>query len=517
MVRRIALVAFLMLAVAFAAASALAASPSATPAPRAGTPVLPSAEDIFARHQRAMGRLPSLVARWSGTVVDDGQTAKYEIVAARDGRFRRTYQLPLSGLTDGSNLVVDWTQDENGNVRSAPAERHEPMDSRLVRLNDLVFQTRGSSVSGVETIDGHKTYAVSIVVQGINVLVFFDVDSGLLDGADVGPETIRYRTYRRFEGVAVPTDIEETGPNESLTITVDNVDFIDEVKGQFDPPPQREPAFPAGSTQVTISFDSPHGLIVCPALVNGHAARFIIDSGSTTSIIDADAAKRFGLTTGGVSHVEGAALMTGTVARIDTLNLGGIVFAPLFVQAVPLQLPSRLQHLGIDGVLGYDVLNTLVARIAYARFQLQLIQSSAFSYKGNGAVLPIDLSRRVPIVQTTIGSNDSGTFTVDTGSSATLVLYPEYAGAHRNDFENPYNADTNFASGAGGDMPTRLYLITKLKLGQFDINDVPTEVLVREEGAFGQSSSDGLIGGGALSKFDAVFLDYANNRIILER
>src|SRR5579863_3075368 len=71
MVRRIALLAFLMLAVAFAAASALAASPSATPPPRAGSPALPSAEDIFARHERAMGRLPSLVARWSGTVVDD--------------------------------------------------------------------------------------------------------------------------------------------------------------------------------------------------------------------------------------------------------------------------------------------------------------------------------------------------------------------------------------------------------------------------------------------------------------
>ncbi len=464
-----------------------------------------------------MGRLPSLIAHWSGTIDDNGQIVKYDIVAARDGRYRRTYVFPLTQIAEGSNLYQDWGQDENGNVQLTPAQRHESMDARLVKLNDLRFQSRGSAVSGVTTIDGHQAYVVNVTMQDESAVVYFDLNSGLLDGADVGPETIRYLAYRRFQGVAVPTDIQESGPADAASITVNNVSFVGDTKGEFDPPAQRRPQFPAGTTQVALSFDSPRGLIVCPALVNGHPARFIIDSGSTTSIIDEDAAKRFGLVTGGISHVEGAALMTGTVARIDTLNLGGVVYAPFFVQAIPLRLPSRLSHEGIDGVIGFDLFSSLVARIGFTHYELRLIQPNAFSYAGTGAVLTIDTSKRVPLFTTTIGDKDQGTFTLDTGSSATLVLYPEYAKLHQSDFSEPTENGTTIASGAGGDLPTRLYKISRVKFGQFDLTEVPTEVIMRETGAFGQTTSDGLIGSGALSSFGAVFLDYANNRLILER
>jgi predicted aspartyl protease len=515
MPRRFAAFLLFTLTLTFAGSGARAALTSPTPLGSKAT--LPSVQSIFVWHRKAMGRLPSLIASWSGAIDDNGQIAKYEIVAARDGRYRRTYILPLTQLSDGSNLVQDWTQDENGNVATTPAQHHEPMDSRLVRLNDLRFESSGAAVNGMTTIDGHQAYAVAITMQGSSAVVYFDTETFLLDGADLGLESIRYRAYHRFEGVAVPTDIVVSAPNESLNITVGSVSFVRESRGEFDPPAQRRPVFPQGTTQVNIAFDSPNGLIVCPVLIDGHPMRFIVDTGSTTSIIDADAAKKLNLTTGGVSHVEGAALMTGSVARVDTLSIGGVVFSPFYVQAVPLRLPSRLAHEGIDGVLGYDLLCTLVARISYSRFELELIQAGTFTYNGTGSILTIDTSKRVPLLFTMIGEKDQGTFTIDTGSSATLVLYPDYADAHRNDFENPYESNSNFASGAGGDMPTRLYLITRLQLGSFDIGDVPTEVLVREEGAFGQTSSDGLIGSGALSQFAAVFFDYGNNRMILEK
>jgi predicted aspartyl protease len=524
--RPLAACSFCILTLALVSASFGAAVSPASPSPAtsksaatsASAKGLPTAQVIFARHRAAMGRLPSLVAKWSGTIDDNGQVAKYEIIAARDGRYRRTYILPITQLADGSNLAEDWTQDENGNVRITPAEHHEPMDSRLVRLNDLRFDLAGATVNGIVTVNGRKAYAVGITMQGGSAVVYFDIETALLDGADLGLATVRYRAYGYFDGVAVPTDIVETEPNESLDITVDNVTFLRRARGEFDPPAQRRPAFPHGSTEVSLSFDSPEGLIVCPVLINGHPARFILDTGSTTSLIDSDAAKRLNLPTGGVAHVQGAGLLTGTVARIDTLSIGGIVFDPFFVQAVPLQLPGHIAHSGIDGVLGYDLFCDLVARIDYPRFELRLIDPRTFTYGGTGAVLSIDTSKRVPELTTTLGEKDSGTFTVDTGSSATLVLYPDFADTHRTDFENPYESNSNFASGAGGDMPTRLYLITRLKLGKFDISNVPTEVLLREQGAFGgQASSDGLIGSGALEKFDAVFFDYANNRMILEQ
>lgn len=224
---------FFILIAAFAGPNARAALSQASQSP--STQALPSADSIFAHHHAAMGRLPSLIAHWSGTIVDNGQTAKYDITAARDGRFRRTFTLTLTQLNDGSNLYLDWGQDENGNVQTSLAQRHQSMDSRLVRLNDLRFQSRGSVVTGMTTINGRKAYSVSIAMQGTSALVYFDVQSGLLDGCDIGSETIRYRSYRRFEGVAVPTDIVESGSDENLNITVDKVDFVAETRGEFDP------------------------------------------------------------------------------------------------------------------------------------------------------------------------------------------------------------------------------------------------------------------------------------------
>lgn len=492
---------------AFGVSAALGAAP--TPSP--------SLSVIFERHREAMGRLPTLVAHWSGTIIDNGQPAKYDIVSARDGRFRRTYTLPLTQLVEGSNLYQDWVQDENGNVQTFAAQRHQSMDSRLVRLNDLRFEPHSSSLSGTTTIDGKKVYRVSLGTESGAALVYFDVVTSLVDGADIGSETVRYRAYKHFDGVAVPTEIDETDPDDNLKITVDSVSFVSESRSEFDPPAQRRPAFPAGVNHITMSFDSPRGLIVCAAKINGRTARFILDSGSTTSIIDSDLAKQLNLATGGVSHVEGAALMTGTLARVDTLNLGGIEFAPFFMQAVPLRLPSRLAHDGIDGVLGYDVIAPLVVRIAYARGEIQLIDPASFSYTGTGAVLSMDTSKRIPSIAATVGSTDKGSFTVDTGSSAKLVLYPHFADQHHMDFVDPYQFESNIASGAGGDFPTRIYQVTRLNIGKYSLTDLDTEVIMREAGAFGSSTSDGIIGSGALGLFDAVFLDYGNSRLILER
>lgn len=464
----------------------------------------------------ALGRLPSLVARWSGDIVDNDQSARYEIVAARDGRFRRTYMLTLTQFSDGSNGKLDWVQDENGNVQTSPAIRHPSMDSRLVRLNDLSLPPQGAELLGTASLNGRRTYAVRAILGGIPLVIYFDAQTALVDGVDFDRHTVRYTAYRRFEGVAVPSAITEIGPDENIAITVDRVTFL-HGPVTFDPPAQREPTFPAGVTTVTISFSSPDGLIVCPVRINGRLAHFILDTGSTTSIIDQSAAARLQLTTGGVSHVQGVALMTGTLARIDRLDIGGIVFSPFIVQDVPLQLPPRLAHQGIDGVLGFDLFAPLVARIAYERDELQLTQPADFTYTGTGAVIPIDTSQRLPTLHGFIGEDDPVVLLLDTGSSAKLVLNPSYASAHQADFLQMFGAMTNFAAGAGGVVPTRVYLVDRLTLGKFTLGNVDTEVIMHPEGAFGSGHVDGSIGSGTLAEFAAVFLDYPDSRLILER
>ena len=515
-------------------ALAFNAAASATSPPRAGpSPGLPSAESLMARHLQALGRLPELVAKWSGSITEGGQTARYEVVSARDGRFRRTYQLSLGSRTQGSNGVVDWEQDENGNVRTTPATRHSSMDARLVRLNDMLLDSHDAVVLALTKVDGHRVYSVSMNLEGTNAIVYFDAASWLIDGADYGRSSVRYRSYRRFGGVAVPVDVTEKGPDGDVTITVGTVEFMRGDDAAFAPPPQREPIFPSGVTSVELNFDSPHGLIVCSAKINGHPVRLLVDSGSTTSIVDADLAKRLDLPQGGVATVEGAAALTGTVAKIDSLDLDGIRFEPLYVQAVPLRLPGRIAHEGIVGILGYDLFAPLVARLSYRRDKIELIQPAAFSYTGTGSVISLGADRHVPVITASVGENHAGTFTVDTGSTAALVLFRHFADRNSVDFLNPSQHDVGLrredisdpddfgpstASGAGGDFPTRLGVIDRLNLGAFSLPEVVTEVVMRDAGAFGtNSATDGIVGGGALAQFSAVFFDYLNGRLILER
>ncbi len=124
-------------------------------------------------------------------------------------------------------------------------------------------------------------------------------------------------------------------------------------------------------------------------------------------------------------------------------------------------------------------------------------------------------------------------FSVDTGSTAALVLYRHFADSNQMDFLNPADHDLELrqpiifdpndfgptmASGAGGDFPTRLAIVDRLNLGSFSLPELVTEIIMREEGAFGSSSStDGIVGGGSLALFAAVFIDYPNKRLILEK
>ncbi len=516
--------AFLILAAAATSAGALCLLSTASSLADAQRPTnqhpqehIPSVDEIVSRHRTALGSLPALAAHWSGTISKDAQNIRYDIVAVRDGRFRQVFTFPLLQRSEGSNGAVDWTQDENGDVFVENAQHHGSMDARLVRMNDARIDPQHSFVSGIAQINGRKAYALSTVVAGKLSTIYIDAVNALVDGADFGQYTVRYGAYRRFEGVPVPTQVTETDGDSAFTVTVDDVDFRP-TRTDFDPPRQRRPQFPAGVREVAVKFDSPRSLIVVSAAINGSHVRLLVDSGSTTSIIDADVAKRLKLATGGAARIQGVGTMTGSVAKMDSLNLGGMLFQPFFMEAVPLRLPSALAHEGIDGILGYDLLASLVMRISYKRGQLRFMLPESFTYAGNGTVIPVDTAKRVPLVGASVGIDDRGHFTIDTGSDAKLVLYRKFAEANRRDFIMlPLDVVQAYAAGAAGEFPTRLETISRLNLGSYSLPNVMAQVALREVGAFGQSSADGIIGAGSLALFEAVFLDYAGKRLILEQ
>jgi hypothetical protein len=462
--------------------------------------------------------MSATTAHWTGTVAYGDTVQKFEVTADYTGRYRQSWTSPLGTVLEGSDGKSDWSQDENGNVTVQPTRRAFSFEYSLMRLNDFRLDNANKmTVSGPIQIDGRSAYSIKVVDGDRSMTLYLDVDTALVDGADAGDHVIRYHDYRYFDGTPVPTTVQDTSPGSTVTRTIGDVKFGVSVTGLFEPPAPREPAFPTGVDDVSTSFDSPHGLIVLNARINDKPIKLLLDSGSSSTIIDSDVAKSLSLPTAGTAQVQGAGVLSGTYARAETLYVAGISFAPFVLEAVPLKLPAVIAHEGIQGVIGYDFLCHVVTRISYFTHEVRFIRPETFTYGGTGAVIPADLSTRVPYVPASMGGGDKGTFTVDTGSDEGLVLYSGFANANPRDFVDPVDMAQKNSSGVGGEFVTRAGTVTVFNLGIFSVPQVPAEIVLHATGAFSQSESDGLIGARLLSEFRAVFLDYRGKRLILEK
>jgi len=325
---------------------------------------LPSVDDLIIRHHRALGRMTATTAHWTGTIAYGDKVQTFEVTADYTGRYRQSWTSPLGTILEGSDGKNDWTQDVNGDVSVQPAQHAFSFQYSLVRLNDFRLDSANKTeVSGPVKIDGRPAYALKVVDGDRSMTLYIDVDTALVDGADAGDHVIRYHEYRTFDGTPVPTVVQDTAEGSTVTRTVTDVKFGVSVTGAFDPPAPREPSFPSGITDVSTSFASPHGLIVLDAKINDKPIKLLLDSGSSSTVIDADVAKNLQLPTAGTAQVEGSGLLSGTYARSDKLDVAGITFAPFILEAVPLRLPAVIAHEGIQGVLGYDFLSHVVTRI----------------------------------------------------------------------------------------------------------------------------------------------------------
>jgi hypothetical protein len=526
--------------------------PVSVSTPNGAGPQHVSVAALLDRHEHAIGLFPE-AATWSGAITQAGATTQYTCAADAGGRYRTDYTMPYGQRSEGSDGAVDWSQDLNGNVISEQLTRRHSVAARLIGYNATLYNpTITWTLDGSSQLDGRQVYRLRTKFNGFDATFYLDAKTALLDGVDIASRSVRYPAYGRYGSMVLPTTTVESQDQLTVTTTLTNATFSSHVDASFAPPPPRQPDFPPGQSEVGLNFESPRSLIVIGASINGKPVKLLIDSGSSTSLLDLDEAKALQLPTSGSAHVAGATMLTGSVARVDSLDLGGLRFHPFVFEAVPLGLPASIRGYGIVGILGYDVLAHVVARIDYPHARVRLISPSSFSYAGTGAVLPLDAASRVPRVAGTFSQKDPVSLTVDTGSESGLILYTDFAAAHANDFMRPgelsseasrslgsdvciakqgsavvgvdcntdpskFFGDLRLASGAGGTIHVKTAYLQRLGLGKFSVERVFTEIVLQPTGAFVPTQTDGLLGAGVLQGFGAVFLDYSGGRLILER
>jgi Aspartyl protease len=258
---------------------------------------------------------------------------------------------------------------------------------------------------------------------------------------------------------------------------------------------------------------------------------FVIDSGSSFSVIDTQLARRFHLHQVGAPQEAAGIACSATVVpeQLSSWSMGGLVLRPQAVFSA--SLPNLEPNQPLAGIIGSDVLSRFGSiRIDYQKQTVSLGAAESDSPTANGVVrgptstpTPAQFMKDIRAeAELTIVARQGGVvayapikfdgpitqlFVVDTGAavsniSSLLARSLHLANAHRS---------VEFSAAFG--CPVKL---KEVKSGRWAIGStsLPPQLLAMLPHPGSQSA--GLLGSDVLSHFGAVVIDYRDARILFE-
>lgn len=261
----------------------------------------------------------------------------------------------------------------------------------------------------------------------------------------------------------------------------------------------------------SLAFSLQANHLVIPITIDGKATHALFDTGGGNAM-DPQLVKALGLHAGRAGMASGAG--EGTVrasrAHVDTLGVGPITMHDQEFAVLP--LPGALTHgngITVSAIVGREILQRYVTKIDYADQTITFTPSADFAYEGTGVSVPLELKEGAAIVR---GSIDglAGSFQIDTGSSASLILTSPFVEAH--DLRSIYHPAGRMAvgRGIGGYSYADIARGKELRLGAFEIDDVVLDLSTDKRGAFASHWIAGNVGNDVLQRL-TMTLDYSRH------
>ena len=491
---------------------------------------LPSPDLVLARARAATGgaacdRVRTL--RLVGTISIGGLSGPTRhVVDVERGRSTRAFTLGPASYATGFDGTRAWRRDPNGDVtlQDADAGLRAGVTQAWLDARAWCAPTHGAArleSLGVREVDGQAFDAVqALPMGGEAVQLWFDRATHLLSRVVqvvLGRETItRLDDHRAVDGVQLPLRI-STGngdPRFDRVVVADRIDVNEPVaEREFDVPDgaSDDVDFVNGGDRASIDVAVIQNTVVVPVSVDGHALRFVLDSGGVT-LVTAEAAARLGLRAEGRLEAGGVdeRPVTAGFVRVRRLAIGDAAVLDVRLMRV-LSMPDASAVLGaqVDGILGVELFRRLVVRIDYERQRLHLLRRPAPPAADWGRRLPLTFFVHIPCVTATL-DGETGQFWLDTGNSGAVLLHarpgaPPPAGA---------SAVTTIGWGVGGAIRGRLARARRLELGDITIDAPALRVLEDGERALSTPGLAGNIGAAVLSRFVVTF-DHAQAAVWL--
>ena len=298
-----------------------------------------------------------------------------------------------------------------------------------------------------------------------------------------------------------------TKPNNGLQA---DSGFAVEAAGAIEPPPD-DTYFNLGIPSAVPSVLTERGLLVKPNIDGRDDVWFILDTGTSCNVIDERYAsdlrmerrgKGKAIGVGGTSDIaflQGRVLTLGPVAMID----------PVFVDG-RYSYGNREAKYQVGGILGFDFLARCVVEIEVASGAVSIHKPGEYA-NDRAEWEEIIFATDTPAVRCEMSDGLSGIFYLDTGYSGNVNFHTGFVEQHA--LLDGRELTAVQLEGYGGSVDAYRTEIPWFEVGGKRFES-PTVVLsTADRGTTADRVTAGTIGGGFLSQFDTLILDYPGKRI----
>jgi len=508
----------------------------AAAAASAGGPETERANSLIAAAKQATGGSAwDKAVTWheTGQVKAGGLSGNYESWEDLDSLHNSgSYVLgPVSG-SQGWDGKLAWTTDNTKEVRiesSGEAVAQAIQDAYRGGYG-FFFAERFPSTReymGTRQADGATYAVVKITPQGAEPFeVWFDEATHLIARevqlTGTQPHTFILADFARFDGILAPKKTTDRVGNDPKYDTVTLVTAISWAGPQLanryapPPPPPNSAQWPPGKDSVSIPFGLLNNHIYVEASINGSAPQpFVFDTGAT-DILEANAAKKLGITVEGALPGGGFGdqIEAFGFAKVKSVSLGGLTLPDQVFGTVSQMGWIAVEGADSAGLLGYEFVKRAVLSIDYASRTMTFTKQEAFHPPAGVAAIPFTFSAHIPMVAGTL-DGFAGEFEIDTGSRGALTVMAPFADAHALIDRYHANRSATVGYGIGGPSKALLARAGKLGIGPVAIDAPVAEIVTDKGGAAKAARTAGNIGGDLLKRF-TVTLDYAHQKLWLQ-
>jgi hypothetical protein len=507
--------------VTFAFAASVAAAPACAS----------TAADILAANKAATGG-----KAWDGKATlkaeydyaGQGMTGKITSLAdLAHGTWADSAAIGPATQANGFDGAHAWEKDPSGAVTNQDGGDQRPLAvNEGYRRSNMWWRGDfggASIVDDGEKKDGGAAYEVLTVTpkDGKDFDAWFDEKTHLLarivEKQGTQTLTTTYSDYRAVNGVelAYKNLVSLGDAKYDQTITLTAAAFL---------PAQAPSAYAApkvvmadyaiaGGDETTFPFHLYNNHIYADVSVNGKGPyQFIFDTGGV-NLLTPPLVSELGLKSEGQMQGNGAGSghMDVGLTKVSSLQLGKATVKDQVFAVMALNSMSTVEGVGMPGMVGFETFRRFVTRVDYGAGTITLIKPAAFDPKDAGTPVHFTFNGNTIEAPATY-DGVAGTFTIDTGSRASLTLTGPFIAKNHLSISG---VDAVTGWGIGG--PTRSVALRgrTLKLGAADIAGAVVELSTDKGGAMADDSMAGNIGAGVLKRF-VVTLDYEHTTMYLK-